>query len=644
MATRNRPKDAWSGLLSEWRSSGHPDELAAAEAVDAVLRRGVAGRKSPAVVAQQLSRARQAVTDTLNQCIADTARLTSGLKAGPTELVITAESNLDDLRRMLADIGIDLQVDPAVTLGIVRDSASQPAVLGAQSGEGISAPVILTNAQDVQAFVELLLQHQSTLMDQGFDPYADFFSDDGEEDSVALDADIIASLEELPVSPELAALEDALAGLFGPVSLGHSSDEPAPADPDCLVTASQVAPVPTPAPAPALAPASAAPESSGPLGQEDLDALLREMTGGATPSTPALAPAPAPAPAPAAPESNGPLGQADLDALLREMTGGATPSTPAPAPPEPAPTPASAAPVSNGPLGQGDLDALLREMTMASAAPTAETQSQDEIVDEIPVSATDSVVVTAAHATTGPLGQGDLDDLLKDLATSTADAIAADANPQESDPVPAEVAPASSDFNALLAEFGGAAEASLLVDAVDLSLTTTGQQAEAAPETAAPELTVVDGGALEAVPVDPSIEVLRRLDTLLGWVEEAQAEEPDTEPVFVPAPKEELPAIDAKIYAAARCAPLRLEEGDLICLAVEPINPELAAAIARAAKLPLRLVASPEATVAARWTEVFEKPWPEANAPAGGEPAKEARRIDISGLVKGVVSRFRKSA
>ncbi|MCK6489864.1 MAG: hypothetical protein L6R48_16350 [Planctomycetes bacterium] len=128
---------------------------------------------------------------------------------------------------------------------------------------------------------------------------------------------------------------------------------------------------------PAAAPAAPA---SGPLGQDDIDALVNQVASGA-----ASAAAPAPAPAAAAP--SGPLGQDDIDALVNSMA--AAPAAPATASPEPAPS---------GPLGQDDIDALVNQLASSDAAPPAPAAQQVPLTQS------------------GSLGQDDIDALVSQLA------------------------------------------------------------------------------------------------------------------------------------------------------------------------------------------------------------------------------------
>ena len=135
--------------------------------------------------------------------------------------------------------------------------------------------------------------------------------------------------------------------------------------------------------------AAAAAAPSGPLGQNDIDAILAALN----------SPAPEVVQAPAEGTSDSPLGQGDIDALLASMAGESA------AAPKEVSKPATA-PVNNpqpsgdDPLGQGDIDALLRSL---------ETASAPEVMPEAPVAA----VVKEMPA--GKLGQDDIDSLLNNL-------------------------------------------------------------------------------------------------------------------------------------------------------------------------------------------------------------------------------------
>ena len=102
---------------------------------------------------------------------------------------------------------------------------------------------------------------------------------------------------------------------------------------------------PEPAPAPAPAPAAEPASSGGKMSQEEIEAMLAGMGGGAEP-----APAPAPEPAPS---SGGKMSQEEIEAMLAGMSGGAEP-VPAPAP-EPAPS-------SGGKMSQEEIEAMLAGM------------------------------------------------------------------------------------------------------------------------------------------------------------------------------------------------------------------------------------------------------------------------------------------
>ena len=128
------------------------------------------------------------------------------------------------------------------------------------------------------------------------------------------------------------------------------------------------------------APAAAAIPDSGPLGQDGIDALLAGLD------------APAAAPAPPA----GPLGQDGIDALLAGLD-----TTSAPAPAAPA-----------GPLGQDGIDALLAGLT--EAPPAAASKPAVAAVSKTAAAAV-SKPAAAAVPPGGKLDQGGIDDLLAAL-------------------------------------------------------------------------------------------------------------------------------------------------------------------------------------------------------------------------------------
>jgi len=215
-------------------------------------------------------------------------------------------------------------------------------------------------------------------------------------------------------------------------------------DIDALIN--QVSPTPaapkassdaTPAKAPAPAPAA-----GGALGQDDIDALINQIqpTAAAAPAAIPAIPAKAVPVAPTKPTVQaGALGQDDIDALINQVQQSAPA---APKPPAPAATTAS--------LDQDDIDALINgpTTTAASAAPTA-TLDQDAIDALInpPTAATTKPPTTKANRESsitqmldsvqdaakakaqgssaapdnagGPLGQDDIDRLLSELGSST---------------------------------------------------------------------------------------------------------------------------------------------------------------------------------------------------------------------------------
>lgn len=177
---------------------------------------------------------------------------------------------------------------------------------------------------------------------------------------------------------------DQLLSSLGVDDGSHGSGKAVPPPP-----ASPVKPIRPPA---ATAPA---PAPGGPLGQDDIDALLGQLQESAPPAAEAAAATPAPgrvgftpkadAPQPVAPAS-GPLGQDDIDALVNQVAGGAAAAAPAPAPAAP-----------SGPLGQDDIDALVNAMAAAPAAPATSSPPP---------------------APSGPLGQDDIDALVNQLASA----------------------------------------------------------------------------------------------------------------------------------------------------------------------------------------------------------------------------------
>ena len=118
-----------------------------------------------------------------------------------------------------------------------------------------------------------------------------------------------------------------------------------------------------PAPAPAPEPA---PSSGGKMSQEEIEAMLAGMSGGAEP-----VPAPAPEPAPS---SGGKMSQEEIEAMLAGMGGGAEPA-PAPAPqpaPQPAPAPQTAQPAAAAPPATAaDIGAMMAAMMSAMTAAMA---------------------------------------------------------------------------------------------------------------------------------------------------------------------------------------------------------------------------------------------------------------------------------
>lgn len=157
--------------------------------------------------------------------------------------------------------------------------------------------------------------------------------------------------------------------------------------------------VAAPAPAPAAVPA-------GPIGQDEIDALINQVTA----TIPGAAPAPPPAPAPPSAPAAGPIGQDEIDALVSQMEGAPAPVAEAPA--------AEVAPAA-GPLGQDGIDALVDQL--AGAPPVA-------VSSPPPVTAR-TAAAAAAAAPGGKLGQDDIDSLLAQLGAGTEVKVAGDAPP-----------------------------------------------------------------------------------------------------------------------------------------------------------------------------------------------------------------------
>ncbi len=109
-----------------------------------------------------------------------------------------------------------------------------------------------------------------------------------------------------------------------------------------------------------------APSSGGKMSQEEIEAMLAGMSGGAEP-----VPAPAPEPAPS---SGGKMSQEEIEAMLAGMGGGAEPA-PAPAPqpaPQPAPAPQTAQPAAAAPPATAaDIGAMMAAMMSAMTAAMA---------------------------------------------------------------------------------------------------------------------------------------------------------------------------------------------------------------------------------------------------------------------------------
>ena len=112
--------------------------------------------------------------------------------------------------------------------------------------------------------------------------------------------------------------------------------------------------IPAPAPAPAPAPEpEPAPSSGGKMSQEEIEAMLAGMGGGAEP-------APAPEPAPS---SGGKMSQEEIEAMMAGMAGGA----------EPAPAPE---PASNKKMSQEEIEAMMSGVAGGSPAPAPAPAAQ----------------------------------------------------------------------------------------------------------------------------------------------------------------------------------------------------------------------------------------------------------------------------
>ena len=97
-------------------------------------------------------------------------------------------------------------------------------------------------------------------------------------------------------------------------------------------------------------------DDSEQVGQDEIEALLRQSQGGASD-------APPPAPEPAAPEDDASVDQAEIEALLN---GGAMPSAPAPAAPAaPVATQAPVPPADTPAVSQTDIELLLNKAEQA---------------------------------------------------------------------------------------------------------------------------------------------------------------------------------------------------------------------------------------------------------------------------------------
>lgn len=243
-----------------------------------------------------------------------------------------------------------------------------------------------------------------------------------------------------------------------------------------------------------------APEPSGPLGQDDIDALLNAMQGDD---------APAEVEKEEVAEPSGPLGQDDIDALLNAMQGGDD----APVEEEQAQVEESAE--SSGPLGQDDIDALLSAMQGGDEAPAekeAEEPSgplgQDDIdallnsmnADEPEVVSAADTIVNADASEDRALGQDDIDDLLAQLTDpDPSPAVASDADGQMG---------GQDDIDALLKEMGMG-----------------GDNGQAAPDILSTEQIagIVDGQASQEFPDEDTEEMISQgdIDSLVREMSQA---------------------------------------------------------------------------------------------------------------------------
>ncbi len=225
------------------------------------------------------------------------------------------------------------------------------------------------------------------------------------------------------------------------------------------------------------------PAPSGPLGQSDIDALLNEVqsaVAGAPPvrAIPAAAPVPADFTAPAV------LSQGDIDALIDEAKG----TPPAAAVPAPATAPASSTTTARA--AQDDIDAILNEVqsVMGGAPPASPSKAKPALGATMP----------AADSTAG-MAQTDIDQLLAELGAgapsprpSTATATVA-----MSDPLAATViAPSQGTTIEAPLNIPGGAQPTLALSSEDLDALMDKQSATASDHSEAP---MIDQGDIDAL-------------------------------------------------------------------------------------------------------------------------------------------------
>lgn len=180
--------------------------------------------------------------------------------------------------------------------------------------------------------------------------------------------------------------------------LAGFTDEPAAVSPPSnSKTNAPAQPKPAPPPAPLM------------VDQDELDRLMDDLQAdGGNDSEPAASAVPE-----SATPSDGPLGQNDIDAILAGLEAPTTPAAQAPA-----------ASATDFPLGQGDIDALLASLAGESPAAPASKASAKPVSKSVskPVSKTAAATasIPAPSAGSDPLGQGDIDALLRSLETSSA--------------------------------------------------------------------------------------------------------------------------------------------------------------------------------------------------------------------------------